>query len=72
MNNYEIKKYIATLLNVLDLENAKLNRIIDFIERLKEHDVTDDTEEHYREIKKRDKYLKEEIDIFLLNVGGTR
>ena len=70
MNKEEIARYIAKLLYTLDIENNKINRINDFIKRLKENDVTEDTKEGYNKRKERDKYLKEEIDIFLLNIGG--
>ena len=67
MSREEIKRYIGNLLNILDIENNKIIKITDFITRLKEHDVDEDTEEHYHQINERDKYLKEEIDLFLLN-----
>ena len=67
LSREEIRRYIGNLLNILDNENTKINRINDFIKRLKEHDVEKDTEEHYQQISDRDKYLKEEIDLFLLN-----
>ncbi len=70
MDKKEIRKYIGKLLNILDIKNNEVNKISDFIERLKDNDQEAYDTERYEEIKERDKYLKEEIDMFLLNNKG--
>lgn len=69
MNKEDIGKYIAKLLYQIDVKNNQIGAMNNFINRLKDNDCDKADEKSYEIMKLRDKYLREEIDIFLLNVG---